>query len=142
VTDNSEHHYNNGNLEKEARLFARYLIDCEPPPEMIVRYINANRKLCADAAIGIDVKMMKYAVTHPWSVPFLDAAAGFLRPDSLLRKRIYIMAAVLEASTMYSHRFLPQALSPIRLFVHLVVNGVAVGIKVIIGIPIFCFLRK
>jgi hypothetical protein len=98
VIENSEHYSKDDILEKEARLFARYLIDCEAPPEMVDRYINANRKLGTDVVIDFDAKMMEFALTHPWSVPFLDAAAGFLQPNALIRKKIYVMTAVLEAS--------------------------------------------
>lgn len=129
-------------LKKEARLFARYLLDCEPPPDMVDRYIDANRKLGIDAVIAYDTKIMEFALTHSWSVPFLDAAAGFLQPDALLRKKIYVMAAVLEASPQYVKDFLPAYLSALMLFVQLIRSGLLAGIKVLIGIPLFLFVRR
>lgn len=131
-------------LEKEARLFARYLLDCEPPPDMIDRYINANRKLGTDVVIStfIDEKIMEFALTHPRAIPFLDAAAGILQPDALLRKKIYIMAAVLEASPRYAKDFLSENLSPLLLIHRLMTNGLAAGIKILVGIPMYLIIRK
>jgi hypothetical protein len=142
VIENSAYPLNDDILEKEARLLACYLIDSEPPPEMVVCYVDANRKLDACAVNEHDARMMKFVLAHPWSVPLLDAAAGFLQPDSLLRKKIYIMAAVLEASPRFAQQFLPKSLSYSKLFVNLTTNVFTAGIKVIIGIPIFYFLRK
>lgn len=129
-------------LEKEGRLLARYLIDREPPQDMIERYVSANRKLGTDMAMPSTGKIMEFAMTQPWSIPFLDAAAGVIQPDFLLRKKIYIMAAVLEASPMFADQFLPQNLTSFKLISILLVNSVTAGIKIIIGVPMFYFLRK
>jgi hypothetical protein len=129
-------------LKKEGRLFARYLLDREPPQDMIDRYISANRELGTDIAMQSTEKLMECTLTHPWSIPFLDAAAGVIQPDFLLRKKIYIMAAVLEASPIFADQFLPQNLAPFKLFARLIFNSVTAGIKMIIGIPLFYLLRK
>jgi hypothetical protein len=134
--------FSDDTLEKESRLFTRYLLDSEPSQNMIDRYVSANRALVTETGISAGRKVVEYAVTHPWSIPYLDAAAGVLQPDSLLRKKIYIMAAVLEASPRFVSQFLPKSLTAVGLFAVLIVNGLVAGIKMIIGIPIFYFLRK
>jgi hypothetical protein len=138
----SELHIPNNILEREAYLYSNYLLDREPPEEIVKRYVNANRKLGIDVVPPSDANILKFSLTHPWSIPFLDAATGFLHPDSFLRKKIYTMAAVLEATPRYTEDFLPQNLSPLKLFVQLIANGLTAGIKVMIGIPMFLFIRR
>jgi len=123
-------------------MFSHYLLDSTPPKEFVERYINANHALKVMNVVNkSDVKILEYARNHPWSIPFLDAASGILQPNTSLRKKIYIMAAVIEASPKYAEDFLPQNLSPLRLFTQLVINGFTGVIKVIFGIPLFLFFR-
>lgn len=129
-------------LEKEANLYSQYLIDQKPPQEMIKRYIDANRILNINRGSSLDNKVVQFSVSYPRSIPLLDAAAGFLQRDSLLRKKIYTMAAVLETSPKYTKEFLPRHLSSLRLFVQLCANGLATCIKVLIGIPLFLFVKR
>jgi len=136
----SENNYSDPVLEEEALLFARYLIDCDPPREMVVRYIDANRRLGVNAVTAADEHILNFSVSHPWSIPFLDAAAGILRPEAVLRKKIYIMAAVLEASPRYPECFLPVNLSSLVLFLRLIINGFTACIKIMIGIPMLMLI--
>jgi len=90
----------------------------------------------------LDDHIIKYSISHEWSIPFLDAAAGLIQPDALIRKKIYTMAAVLEASTLFTEEFLPRPLSPLALFCLLLTNGMLAGIKIIIGVPLLLFIRR
>jgi hypothetical protein len=128
-------------LEREASLYSRYLIGVEPGRETVERYVRANRKLGMDVAPDPDAGIMGFCVAHPWSIPFLDAAAALLWRDALVRKKIYTMAAVLEASTQYTAYFLPSGLAPGFLFLRLFVNGATACLKMAIGIPLFAFVR-
>ena len=136
----SENNYRDSVLEEEALLFARYLLDCDPPREMVVRYIDANRRLGVNAVTASDEHILNFSVSHPWSIPFLDAAAGIFRPEAVLRKKIYAMAAVMEASPRYSECFLPVSLSPLALFPRLIANGLTACIKIMIGIPMLMLI--
>jgi len=136
------HGIQNRILEREARLYGSYLIDGEPPGEMIKRYVDANRKLGIDVVPASEVGIMEFSLAHPWSIPFLDAAAGLLRPRALLRKKIYTMAAVLEASTLYTEEFLPKSSSALSLFFQLAVNAMSACIKTAIGIPMLFLVGR
>jgi len=136
----SENNYSDSVLEEEALLFARYLLDRDPPREMVVRYIDANRRLGVNAVTAADERILNFSVSHPWSIPFLDAAVGILRPEAVLRKKIYTMAAVLEASPRYSEYFLPVSLSPLVLFSRLITNGLTACIKVMVGMPMLMLI--
>jgi hypothetical protein len=132
----------NNVLEKEALLFSRYLIDREPPVELVDRYVNANRQLGIDEGPHLDDNILKFTWAHPWSISFLDAASGLMQPDALIRKKIYTMAAVLEASTLYTEKFLPGKLSALSLFWMLITNGIVSAIKIVIGVPLFFVIRR
>jgi hypothetical protein len=130
-----------GELRQEANLYTQYIIDNKPSEEIIERYIDANRKLGIDVVSGPDERIISYSLKHPWSIPFLDAAAGFLQPQSLLRKKVYTMAAVLETSTHYNEFFLPATMSVKAFIVGLFFNILTVCLKVVIGAPLFWIAR-
>lgn len=114
-------------LAAEGRMFARYLVGRIPPEELVERYVAASRSLFP-APGGTDAAVVTFARRHPWSVGFLDAAAGLLHPGSLLRNKILVMAAILEASPAFADDFLPRAVHPLSLGLRLAGHGtLAVG---------------
>jgi len=60
---------------------------------------------------ALEDKLIAFAFNHPKTIPSLDAALVFLRPQSELRRRIYIVFAVLEATPEYTRFFLPKRLN-------------------------------
>lgn len=142
ISRQSKNNSEDKTLEKEAVLFASYLLDRDPPEEMVDRYINANRKLGVNRVTATDENVLNFSMSHPWSIHFLDAATGLLMKDSLLRKKIYVMAAVLEASPRYAESFLPENLSPLMFFCRIIASGFKACIKIMIGIPMLMLIRK
>jgi hypothetical protein len=123
---------NAAELAAEGRMFARYLVGQRPPDEVVARYVDASRTLfpapaAADLAIG------DFARRPPRSVGFPDAAAGFLRPGSLLRSKGLVMAAILEASPEHADDFLPRPVHPLRLGLELAWHGTVAGARVLVG---------
>lgn len=96
-------------LQIEARVLARYLVGRTPPQELIDRYEKANRALFTEPVEQRDAALVGFVHRHPWSVPFLDAASGVLRPESLLRRKILTMGAVLETAPEFADEFLPRS---------------------------------
>ena len=45
-----------------------------------------------------------------------DAGIALVNPESLIRRKILIMLAILEASPLHCHKFLPAAYKKTRLF--------------------------
>ena len=128
-------------LKIEARLFSNYLINREPEGDIIARYIDANLKLGTDAVSDNDAGILRYCMSHKWSVSLLDAATGLLHPRSVLRKKIYIMAALLEASTKYTECFLPGDQSVIAAIIEIMSAGMFACIKILLGVPLYYVLR-
>ncbi len=142
MKNNYEQYSRDAFLEKEAILFARYLLDRDPPRDMVECYISANKQLGVNVVTAEDGNILDFSVSHPWSIPFLDAAVGFLQPEAVLRKKIYTMAAVLETSPQYAESFLPENLSTVLFFYRILASGLKASIKVVIGIPMLMLIRK
>jgi len=124
-------------LEAEARIFARYLVGQTPPRELIDRYVEANRILRTPSVTDQDAALVAFVRRHPWTVSFLDAATGILRRDGLLRSKLLIMAAILEASPAFAGEFLPRTARPIGLIVRLLSLGVVAAVQVGIGVALY-----
>lgn len=120
-------------LARECRLFAAYLIGEAPPEEIIARYTQANQALLPDSSDS--GRVVDFVSRHPWALPFLDAACGLLRGDDLLRKKLLVLLAILEATPRYADRFLPP---PARGIVPLAAevgwSGVVATVKCAVGI--------
>ncbi len=120
-------------LARECRLFAAYLIGEAPPEEIIVRYTQANQALLPDSSDS--GRVVDFVSRHPWALPFLDAACGLLRGDDLLRKKLLVLLAILEATPQFAAEFLPP---PGRGLVPLAVevgwNGAIAALKCAVGI--------
>lgn len=118
-------------VDHEARVLARYLLGVEPRGEIVERYAAAMGILGTvpdgDAVLG-------YSLRHPWALPPLDAACGWRRPASALRKRLLIMSAILETHTAYAEMYVPRALPAWRLVALLAWNGVAAVCKLALGL--------
>ena len=120
------------------KLIARYLIDADPPAELANRYVAAHRELFGDVA----APEWEFVRQHPRALPYLDAAAGVLARQSLLRKKILLAAAILEASPAYADFFLAEVEGRIRILGLLAWQG-ALGVgKLALGAPLLLAVRR
>ena len=88
-------------LIDEAALLARYVAGIEATPVVAVRYARACEVRLAAPPHPREAAVLAFARRHPWALPLLDAAAGLLRPQSLLRRKLILMLAIVE--TMPEH---------------------------------------
>ena len=124
-------------LEAEARLFARYLVGRPPPAEQVERYRAANAAIFTEPVAREDAALVAFARRHPWSVSLLDAASGLLRPGSLLRNKILLMAAILETSPAFADEFLPRDARPLGLLLALVAHGTVAVARAALGAVVY-----
>src|SRR5687768_13460011 len=118
---------------REAVVFARYLLDREPPEDLINRYVAASEQVFPSEPSGGDAALLAFVARNPAALPYVDAAAGFLRPGSLLRKKILLMAAILEASVRYSTEFLAPPPGRLRTVLSLAWYSLSAALKFAIG---------
>jgi len=120
----------------EAAAYGRYVMGFEIDAAARDAYERAARTLGYDASDA----MTRFVQRHPWTLPALDAALALTRPDTLLRKKLLLMAAVLETRPEYSAAFLPRDRS------WLAATGVAVsilraGLLAVFGLILARFVR-
>src|SRR5262245_54341077 len=94
-------------LREEARLFARYIAG-DAQPQLVDRYIVACRRLALGRPEGDDLGLLSFVRRHPSSLAALDAACGIIRPESLLRRKLFLMLALLETTPAHSALFLAK----------------------------------
>lgn len=86
-------------LERECRVFTRYLAGREPTPYVIEKYRAAH---AVDASYrtdsAFDGRLVAVARLHPLLAWLVDAAARFLAPRGTLRKKLVLLLAILETS--------------------------------------------
>jgi nucleoside-diphosphate-sugar epimerase len=120
------------------KLIARYLIDADPPAELADRYVAAHRELFGDVA----APEWEFVRQHPRALPYLDAATGVLARQSLLRKKVLLAAAILEASPAHADFFLAEVEGRVRILGLLAWQS-ALGVgKLALGAPLLLAARR
>ena len=114
----------------EAKIFSSYLIGCEPT-KMAVRLYTKATSIKIEASPS-DVRLLQFAHKHPAWIGALDGGLALLRPHSEVRRRIYIMFAILEATPEYAHLFLPQERSK-AYALRILAAGIRAGWRGLIG---------
>lgn len=123
-------------LEREARIFTRYLVGRDAPDELVARYRDASRVLLYQPPDARETAVVEYVRRHAWSLPFLEAASALLRPGSLLRNKVLMMGAILETSPAFAEEFLPRNVSLLALVFRVLASGTAAVVRTIVGAPL------
>lgn len=89
----------------EAASFGRYLLGREIDVASCNAYETAVRALAYDEDAD---RITRFALREPWSLAALDGALAIVKPDAPLRKKLLLMAAVLETRPGYCDDFLPR----------------------------------
>ncbi len=129
-------------LRREAEIFSKYLVGEVAPERFLSRYEAAHEKISFSSATKLDRQILGLVTKVSLLLPFLDAACGVSMPGALIRRKLLLMAAILEASPRYAPYFLPESQSFPRLMLSLFRLGVFTGLKLIIGVPILFLMRQ
>jgi hypothetical protein len=106
---------NDFSLRQEAQVYGKYFLHKLPNEQTIEIYAQTNPHKTSSASSN-DQKIIHFALHHPWSIGFLDAAQALVKSDSELRKRLYFMFAILESRPEYCSLFLPTKRNWLYLF--------------------------
>ena len=93
-------------LRLEARQFGAYLVGIEPPEELVHRYLQAMSVLDLPVT-DKDRRLLRFTNRHRWSIGFVDGALALTRPSSVIRKKLLVLTAILEATPQFADVFLP-----------------------------------
>ena len=125
-------------LDREADIISRYLIGKSASPSARQLYAEAVSSWNTDAKT--ESRLLKLAFGYPFLIGALDAGLVFCAPQSVLRRRIFVMFAVLEASPDYWDFFLPKKRSLGYLFV-IGLSGLRAIYRAIFGVLLIKSLR-
>lgn len=123
-------------LADEARVLGRYLVGTEPPPALVARWAEAVQTLGLGPTSPADAAIVAFARRHPWSVGPLDTASGLLRRGGLLRQKLLVLAAVLEASPEFADEFLPRSVSLPGMLARFAGIGLTVAVEAALGLAL------
>jgi hypothetical protein len=129
-------------LETEARAFGRYLVGRVPPPELIARYVAASRTLFPESGDARDRALLGFVRRHPWSARYLDAATALLRPAAVLRSKVLVLGAILEASPTFADEFLPRHVGLPGLVLRVIGNGIVAVLSALLGALLYAAVAR
>jgi NADH dehydrogenase len=124
----------------DCQLICRYLIDRDATSDVVERYRMAMR-LKFSAAQLADAPW-RWVRRHPRTLPLLDAAAALLEPTSPLRRRVYLMMAILETVPAHADQFLPRPRGTGALIVEVGWSVACAAIKALVGLPLLAWARR
>jgi hypothetical protein len=101
-------------LDKQAEVFSNYIVGEPPKPGAISLFKKRVGKYTPTGG-SLDAKLLDFISSSTWSVAFVDAGLALIKPQSEVRKRIFIMFAILETDPDYSNVFLPKSHGPFYL---------------------------
>lgn len=126
-------------LKKEAKCFARYLVGQEPSRQIVTRYTEALA-YNPPSISATDLHLLEFIRKHPWSLGCIEAGLAIRHPHSEIRRRLYIMLAILESSPDHTTAFLPQERSAWYMVVIALAGLRAVG-KALVGLIMVGVMR-
>jgi len=126
-------------LTAEALAMAQYLMGAPLSRELIDRYADASHTLLGMHSPKPELVFVR---RHPWALPFMDAAVGLMRPESLLRKKLLLMTAILEATPNHAEYFLKQPASPFEALRVCASQAARTIVKAVIGLLLYILVRR
>jgi hypothetical protein len=93
--------------EQEAILLTKYLANKPLLPEVLKLYEQALQTIPFQFSKK-EARIWNFCMKHQWSLGLIDAGLAFGQTYHPVRKRIYIMLAILETQPAYNDCFLPK----------------------------------
>ncbi|MGD0711824.1 MAG: hypothetical protein ABR968_11680 [Bacteroidales bacterium] len=126
--------------KKEARLFGKYLIGKNVNDTVCNLYSSAIEKL-ALTCTGRDRKIEHFILRFPFWIGCVDAALTITGKQSVFRKKIFVMLAILESMPEYAEYFLPKKFPFFYIF-KIIAAGIRSVYRFVIGFVIIKFFRN
>ena len=103
-------------LSSQAQVLGNYLVHQPLDPQLTKRYEIATPRLSDLDSLQTD-KVFLYALKHPRLLRILDAGSALIQPNNALRRQLYILLAIVEATPDYAALFLPRSTGPWQIVV-------------------------
>jgi hypothetical protein len=125
-------------LISEAKIFCRYLLNKKADEHAISLYCEAIQKTNIQLTEK-DQRILRFILNVPFCIGFIDAAQALSYKDSPVRKRLFVMLAVLETIPEYYSCFASKQRSLWFLFV-IAAHGFRAVYRYCFGIVLIKFL--
>lgn len=119
-------------LTAEAQVFGKFLIGEQINDRVVGLYIEAHRHVAFDMD-DKDQRLLKFVLSHPFWVGYVDGGLAILKKRSGLRKKLYYLLAILEAMPEYIKHFTSSKRSPIIGLFEIGLFGVRGVFRAIVG---------
>jgi hypothetical protein len=132
---------------RECEVFIRYLVGKRPTPYLVSKYREACHTLHLDelrpGCAAVEPTLLRMASTHPLLTRLADAYSRVFLPESLLRRRLVLLLAIVESTSLSQAALSSRGSRGLwwsipRLTMHVVAMVVATGI----AIPVVLVLRS
>ena len=129
-------------LGREVMSFTHYLLGRPATGRLIARYERALETLeLTLPASRFERRLLRVGTLHPLTTEILDTACAFLARDSLLRRRLFVLAGLLETEPSYADRFLGQPPGRLRIAAGLAGSGLRTALSLVLGAPLLLAIR-
>lgn len=118
-------------VRREAEVFGCYLVGSPISPAAVDLYDRASRVRTIPVPPS-DARLIAFMLRNRRLVGPIDGALALVRPQSAVRKKLLLMAAILETRPEHAHLFLPGGGSAIGA----VFAGVRGILRALVGLPL------
>lgn len=118
--------------QSEALVFGRYLLNgIEPVDSAVVLYVQAMERL-AIVPSSDEQRLLDRLLLHPMLLPLVDAGLALANPRSVIRRKLFVLSAILETQPAHTAVYLPYEHSPVQ---HLkaIFSAVFAGLRAAFG---------
>jgi nucleoside-diphosphate-sugar epimerase len=123
--------YDQGVL-REAEFMTRYLLGVGCSHELKVRYAEAIEQLKIELHME-ERRLWRIINRYPFLLCIIDGGLALLKPHGGIRRKIYTMLAILEASPEHADLFLPERCTRLHMLT-LVGVGLRAGLVAVAGV--------
>ncbi len=124
---------------REAILITGYLLRTTPSPELQYRYASAIQRLNIILDRDED-SLWRIIERYPSTLRMIDGGLALLRPQGGIRRKIYTMLAILEASPEHCGQFLPKPCSFFQM-IRLIGIGFRATLTALLGLVIIQIVK-
>ena len=117
---------------REARLIGSYLLDGDEPVEAALDLYEQAMARMPLVLSYQEQKLMERVLYRPVLWPWIDAGLALSNPKSGIRRKVFVMSAILETQPAYASRFLPYQHSGFQHSAALL-NAFLAGVRAALG---------
>lgn len=119
-------------LEREAKIFGRYLIGEEVNEAVTRLYLDAHRANPFELDEK-ETRLLKLIYRHPGLTGMIDGGLALQNKGSAIRRKIFTMLAILETFPEYSQHYLFPESVPAKSLVVFFLSGLRGVFRIILG---------